>query len=102
MGKVKEIFTKSRRLALLRFLADGPGYELNTSILHSALDAIGLKGSRDAVEGECAWLEEQGLVEVEKIDGTTVVVARLTMRGLEVAQGQVHHPGVDKPRPPRF
>lgn len=102
MNKVTRIFVESRRLAILRFLADGPQYELNTSVLQSALDAIGLKSSRDAVEGDCAWLEEAGLVDVEHISGTSVVVVHLTARGHDVSSGSVTHPGVDKPNPTRM
>ncbi len=101
MNGVKEIFIKSRRLAILRFLTDMPNYELNTSILQSALDEIGLGSSRDAVEGECSWLEEQGLAAIERISGTSVVVVRMTARGLDVALGNAAHPGVDRPSPAR-
>jgi DNA-binding MarR family transcriptional regulator len=101
-GKVREIFIRSRRLAILRFLSEGAAYELNTSILQSALNASGLNSSRDAVEGECAWLEDQGFVSVERVQGTSIVVVHLTERGLEIAQGKAEHPGVDKPRPRRF
>jgi DNA-binding transcriptional ArsR family regulator len=102
MSKVKEIFVRSRRLAILRFLSEGAGYELNTSILQSALDMSGLNSSRDAVESECAWLEEVGLVQVERVVGTSVIVVRLTGRGLDVAQGNEVHPGVDRPKPARI
>lgn len=101
MNEVRRIFIESRRLAILRFLREGAGYELNTSILQSALDAAGLNSSRDAVESECAWLEDQGLVSVERLDGASIVVVRLTVRGLDVANGIVEHPGVDKPGPAR-
>jgi hypothetical protein len=99
---VKRIFIESRRLAILRFLREGAGYELNTSILQTALDAAGLNSSRDAVEGECAWLADQGLVTVERLDGTAIVAVSLTTRGMDVANGFVEHPGVDKPGPARM
>ncbi|MDR3361665.1 MAG: ArsR family transcriptional regulator [Desulfovibrio sp.] len=98
-NKVFEIMVKSRRLAILRFLSEGAGYELNTSILQAALDAAGLNSTRDAVEGECAWLAEQGLVVVESMEGVRIIVVRLTPRGLDVARGHVVYPGVDRPLP---
>ena len=101
MSRVKEIFAKSRRLAVLRFLSEGAGYELNTSVLRSALDVIGFNCSRCAVESECLYLEECGLVQVENIEGTGVVSVKLTERGLAVAKGDVFHPCVDRPSPPR-
>jgi hypothetical protein len=101
MNKVHEIYVQSRRLATLRLLSERPGYEVNTSVLHAALDALGFNSSRDVVEGECAWLAENGLVQVEKLDDSVVVV-RLASRGLDVVQGNVVHPGVDRPHPSRF
>ena len=103
-AKVREIFVKCRRLEILSLLAGSKGYYLNLSILQTALNAAGLNTSRDGVEGECAWLAEQGLVWMETIavQDVSVGVAHLTERGLEIAQGKGEHPGVDKPRPRRF
>jgi hypothetical protein len=42
--------------------------------------------SRDQIKSELRWLEEQGLVTVEDIE--TVLVARLTERGADVAAGR--------------
>lgn len=50
MNNVQDIFTKNRRLAILRFLAEDQDYSLNTSVLQSALAAIGHGVSRDVVE----------------------------------------------------
>jgi DNA-binding MarR family transcriptional regulator len=99
MNGVEDVFLKSMRLAILRYLEEGAEYELNTSVLHSALDATGLNASRDKVEGECAWLEEQGLVVVERLENPRVVVVRLTPRGKDVSRGMARHPGVDRPNP---
>ena len=87
---------ESRRCAMLRFLADAPGYEMNTSVMQDALDAYGHPVSRDQVETDAAWLEEMGLVEVEDLGA--VKVLHLTGRGEDVARGRVSVPGVKRPR----
>ena len=43
------------------------------------------------------WLEEQGLITIEKVGET--LVAKLTGRGDDVATGQAVVDGVKKPRP---
>lgn len=85
------------RLVLLRLLSESPGYASNSSILDAALEDFGHHVSRDQVHTELSWLAEQGLLKVESI--STVLRAELTARGLDVARGQAHVPGVRK-RPP--
>ncbi len=48
---------------------------------------------------QLAWLAEQGLVENDDMGG--LVVATLTQRGADVAQGRVTVPGVKRPTPRR-
>lgn len=91
-----DILQEDRRLAALRILAEC-GDELNTSVLHSALESLGHRMSRDAVEALAAWLDEQGLVRLESVGPVTVVL--LTLRGHDVARGRARHPGVKKPAP---
>lgn len=44
------------------------------------------------------WLEEQGLVQIERLsDG--FMVAKITQRGLDVANGEAVVDGVKRPRP---
>ena len=93
----KNLLTEDRRLVVLRFLTEDPGYRLNTSVLHSALDAYGHGVSRDQVETDAAWLEEQGLITLEVVG--PVRVATLTTRGVDVAQGRTVVPGVKRPGP---
>lgn len=91
-----DILQEDRRLAALRILAECNN-ELNTSVLQSALEALGHRMSRDAVQGLAAWLEEQALVTLEQLGSVTVVT--LTQRGLDVSEGRARHPGVKKPAP---
>lgn len=99
MSNVQDIFTKNRRLAILRFLAEDQDYSLNTSVLQSALTAIGHGVSRDVVEADASWLAEQGLATVERLEGMPVTVVRIRARGMDVASGVASHPGVDRPLP---
>ena len=99
MNNVQDIFTKNRRLAILRFLAEDQDYSLTTSVLQSALAAIGHGVSRDVVEADAAWLAEQGLATMERLDNLPVTVLRISTRGMDVARGVASHPGVDRPLP---
>ena len=99
MNNVQDIFTKNRRLAILRFLAEDQDYSLNTSVLQSALAAIGHGVSRDVGEADAAWLAEQGLATMERLDNLPVTVLRISARGVDGARGVASHPGVDRPLP---
>lgn len=93
----KNLLTEDRRLVLLRFLDEAPGRELNTSVLHTALDAYGHAVSRDQVETDAAWLAEQGLITLEVVG--PVRVAALTGRGADVVACRAVVPGVKRPGP---
>ncbi len=97
MNAVQKVFVEDRRLAVLRFLAEDKAYQLNTAMLQEALRAIGHTVSRDEVETQVAWLDEQGLVTVETVGPITV--AKLTERGLDCATGACNVPGVKRPGP---
>lgn len=85
------------RIAILRMLEDAPKYTSNVSMMTDLLRRFGIGYTRDQVTGEVQWLREQGLVDVEDHAGFLVVTA--TVRGVEVAQGIVTYPGVQRPRP---
>lgn len=90
-----ERMTEDRRLVILRLLKDAPGYSVNTIVLKPAVQGIGHKCSTDLIRSDVAWLEEQGLVSVERLEGVWVVTAR--RRGVDVANGDAVVPGVKKP-----
>lgn len=92
-----EHFSKHVRIAILRVLAEAPSCRANSSILHSALDGLGLTATRDQVKTELAWLAEQRLVANQELE--SLVIATLTERGMDVAQGRTHVPGVQRPTP---
>lgn len=93
---MREILTTDQRLVLLRSLDDCGG-DANESVLQTCLDVYGHRTSRDVVRSHLAWLEEQGLCVTKNIAGC--LVATITNRGLDVAEGRSTVPGVKRPRP---
>ena len=93
---IQAILDSQQRLVILRSLLDIGG-AANESILNDCLDQLGTgRVTRDRVKTLLAWLEEQGLVRIERL--ATVQVAHLTGRGQEVAEGRAGVPGIKKPR----
>ncbi len=88
---------EDRRLVILRLLQGTPGYEAGESVIHLALADFGHSVSRDTVRSDFAWLEEQGLVRTNQI--ASVMIARATERGIDVALGRATVPGVKRPAP---
>ncbi|QIW15841.1 hypothetical protein A4G20_05600 [Pasteurellaceae bacterium RH1A] len=94
---MKSIFTQDQRLVILRSLLDA-GYDANESILDDCLELYGHKISRDLVRNHLNWLEEQGLVQIERLNGG-FMVAKITQRGVDVAKGEAFVEGVKRPSP---
>lgn len=92
-----QLLTEDIRRAILDFLSQDTGFDLNESIIHAALATLGHNVSRDRLRVELAWLAEQGLLTVHDVVG--VQVATLTARGLDVADGRAIVPGVKRPGP---
>lgn len=84
------------RGTILTLLDGAPGRSSNLGILTDAVRAYGIMATRDQMQSELRWLEEQGLVATEALGGG-VVVASATERGCEVAAGIVAQPGVARP-----
>lgn len=93
----KDIFTKDQRLVILRSLVEA-GYDANESILDDCLALYGHKISRDLVRTHLNWLEEQGLVKIERL-GNGFMIATITQRGVDVANGEAVVDGVKRPSP---
>lgn len=93
----KELITADLRLVALSSLAQDPGYAHNEYVLKEMLAAMGHGISRDRLRTELGWLDEQGLLEIRDVGGT--MVAKLTGRGKDVAEGVVVVPGVKRPEP---
>lgn len=91
-----DIFVQDQRLLILKSLDDA-GYDANEDILTTCLDRYGHRLSRDEMRSHLLWLEEQGLVTVDK--QANYFVATLTQKGLDVAQGRTAVYGIKRPRP---
>jgi len=98
MSSYNEFITEDRRLVILRLLNEDKGYSLNAAILQTALEHTAAHtASRDQVIGDIDWLMDMGLVTREDIG--SVVIAKLTQRGAEVATGRATVTGVKRPSP---
>lgn len=90
-------FMTHLRLMILRALVDAPGCVANASILKSVSQSLGLPATRDQIHTAISWLAEQGLVDRTEVG--TLVVACLTERGQDVAEGRARVDGVARPTP---
>jgi len=98
MTSYADLVTTDMRLVLLRLLSQAPSYTFNSSILHKLMgEQTGYKIPRDKAVTELCWLQEQGLVTVK--DGIGCIIATITQRGLDVADGSATVPGVNRPSP---
>lgn len=95
--KFDQYQTEDRRLVLLRALEHAAQYTANNYLLRSYCEAVGHTVSSDRLQGDLAWLAEQGLIELRT--EKQISVASLTERGLDVATGRAQVPGVKRPEP---
>lgn len=84
------------RLVILRILSELPSYRSNSSVLCTLLERFGHAATRDQVKTELRWLCEQGLLGVE--EASSVLVATLSERGQDVAEGKARVDGVARPK----
>lgn len=92
-----QVATEDRRLAVLRILEGSPEYRANVYLIQKMLAGFGHAPSLDQLNGDLAWLAEQGLLELEKVG--EVALPQLLARGLDVACGRAIVPGVARPMP---
>jgi Fe2+ or Zn2+ uptake regulation protein len=93
-----EYFTGHVRLTILKILLEAPAYSANDSIIHMAVESMGLAATRDRIRTELVWLEEQGLLKRTQ-PHPDVTVGCITQRGQDVANGMAQCPGVQRPSP---
>jgi Fe2+ or Zn2+ uptake regulation protein len=91
-----EHLRQDQRLVLLRVLSEMPSYRHNSSVLSNLLHQMGHTMTRDQVKTELRWLSEQGLLTLE--EAGSVIVATLSERGQDVAEGRGRVDGVNRPR----
>ena len=98
MSSIKELMRADARRAILQILAQDPGYSCNDAILRSAVDrATAITLSASQLRGHLAWLEDRGAVTTEQVP--PYVLAKLTDKGLALAQGHETLDGVSRPTP---
>ncbi|MHB9021316.1 MAG: VpaChn25_0724 family phage protein [Halothiobacillus sp.] len=97
MKKYAEIIAEDRRLVLLQALNESPDYALRETVLVRLLAGERLAIGTDDLRIELRWLADRGLVDVEYHD--EVQAARITVRGIDVANGHMQVEGIARPRP---
>jgi hypothetical protein len=92
--------TSDLRLRIVQALAAAPAFTQNEEVLKAVLvDLYGHALSRDKLRVELAWLDEQGLLIIQKIGGQGAVwIASLLSRGEDCANGLAVIPGIARPR----
>jgi len=96
-GKVmalKNIQNSHFRLSILRAL-EALNYQSNDSMIKDSCEQFGNTMSSDQVRTNLGWLEEQDLVTIERKG--SYMIAKLTSRGQDVAQGLSFVEGVKRP-----
>ncbi len=97
MSAFSEALARDARLSILQLLAEANANTLNSMMLGTALDQIGVRLSLDQLRGELAWLEEMRLIT--RVEAPSFTVATLTEKGFDVARGRSSVPGVSRPIP---
>ena len=95
MPPFRKLLDENRRLAILQLFQDAGGEALNEDLIGRGLELVGCACSRDELLSHLAWLEEQGLMEQRTV--SSLVIARITRRGADVAAGKAKAPGVETP-----
>lgn len=91
----RHALTEDQRLLILQTLTAAPEQTLTAARLRTVLQEARHQVSADALSALLAWLDEAGLIVLM---GAAVPVARLTVRGEDIAAGQARHPGVAEVR----
>ncbi len=95
---MKNLIIADQRLCILQAL-EACNNDANQNILQTCLETYGHSVSMDVVRNHIVWLEEQNLVTIKRIGANEMLVATITQRGLDTAQGKCVVDGVKKPNP---
>jgi hypothetical protein len=95
---MKDIIREDARLIILRELHAQSNYALNDSLLQQTLEGFGIAKSREWVREELGYLERVGAIS--RTVAGTVVVARLSAKGIEHVERRLVIEGVKRPSPP--
>ena len=89
---LRDIIDRNQRRCILDVLAQDRGHSHNVHVLRGALEMLGHDIRTDQAIAQLEWLAGAGLVEIAA-EGPPAV-ARLTERGLAVAEGRTVAAGV--------
>ncbi len=98
MKRMKDVFAEQQRIIILQLMYQDSDYSLNDQILQKALDLFGHAISIDRIDAHLRFLEDCDLVEVDDL-GHGMLVAKLSRKGMDVAQGRSRVDGIDRPIP---
>ena len=93
-----DLFRAEARLVILKALADEPDGRLNSSMLGTVLETYAVARPRSWIHAEMRELEQMGAVTITEFG--SVLVARLTQRGLDHVEHRVVLDGVKRPSLP--
>lgn len=86
------------RLELLKLLNSLPSYKAGQYFLYQCMTTGDLPPpSADQVETELHWMKDQGYVELSAV--ADMQEAKITQRGIDIAEGRAIAPGVARVRP---
>lgn len=85
------IFHQDQRMLILYALSES-NHAANAEVLQDCLQMYGHRVSLDLVKNQLGWLEEQGLITINKV--RHLWVAKLTPRGFDVSQNNTKVEGV--------
>ncbi len=91
---MKDIFIGNQRIIILQGIEKS--ITLSNEMAQRLLRVYGHTLPLEKVNSICYWLEQRGLVTIEKLD-ESIFVMKLTRHGSEVAKGFVREEGVDLP-----
>lgn len=94
----RQAVAEDQRLAILSALAAATDYTLPAPTLRRTLEAHGHRVSAEILYSHLAWLDARPEPLITLM-GEAVKIARLTVRGEDVAQGRTREPGVARPAP---
>ncbi|MCM1321637.1 MAG: hypothetical protein NC041_07185 [Bacteroides sp.] len=91
---MKNIFIGNQRIIILQGIEKN--ITLSNEMAQRLLRVYGYTLPLESVNAVCIWLEQRGLVSIERLDGKLFTM-KLTKHGQEVALGFAREDGVDLP-----
>ena len=94
----QDVLDAKTRLTILRFLAGANGRHMNLSVMKTSLQQLAIKVSNRKLLAHFDWLHEHELIE-KSVAEFGVVIATITMFGMDVSLDDDQCEGVERPSP---